>query len=174
MKEVIVPGPSPQPGAQGSQPAQTAASQQHRHAPQGPARVTALLLRAFQPGEARQWGQGPHTAVRQWCFPSDHPRQVACTIFSLLIWSAENCRAWLAWDAVPDISAKSYVLVDPKSYAKRWKKPFLPTPKLWLGCSYKSDHADEGAVARMHGTQVWSLRWSLQSLFTCKPLKVGG
>lgn len=49
MKEVIVPGPAPQPGAQGSQPTCTAASRWHQHAPQGPAHITTPLFRAHPP-----------------------------------------------------------------------------------------------------------------------------
>ena len=141
MKEVILHGPSPQPGAWGSQPTHTATSQQHQHAPQGPAYITIPLLRALPAlekagNEAKAHGQ----AV---VFSFQPPETSACTFSSLLIENAENCRAWLAWDPIPDISDKStHAFVDPKSRAKRWKfisfsnaevtNHVTPMRELWL------------------------------------------
>lgn len=132
MKEVIVPGSTPQPGAEGSQPTCTAASQWHQHAPQGPAHITTPLLRAHPAlgklgSEAK--ARTPQLDSGSSFWP---PETGASTFSSLLIRSAENCRAWLAWDTVLHVSAKSnYAFVYPKSHAKRWK--FFSNAKVVSG-----------------------------------------
>lgn len=104
MKEVIVSGPA-----------------LHSQHTQKHLSSTSALRRALHsnptsqspssPGEARQSGMA---------FPSDHPRQAACTFSSLLIENAEHRGAWLARDLVPEVSAKSNSgFVDPKSHAER-------------------------------------------------------
>lgn len=157
MKEGIVPGPTPQPWVPGSQPTHIQHHSSTNTLPRAQHAQQQHFSEPFQPWRSQAGRLGP--TVRQWPFPSNH---LSCTFSSLLIENAEPHRAWPVWAQFQMCLLRAtVVLLTPYLILKGEKLFFSLMLKLWLGCTYKSYHTDEGAVAGIHRIEVWNLRWSL-------------